>query len=651
MIHRQAALLALVTLIAAAGCGGNVPQVSRVVIVTLDTTRADRIGCYGYEDAATPNLDAVAARGVLFERAVSQVPTTLPSHSTMFTGLYPQDHGVRYNIQFRLGPDAVTLAEVLKDAGFATAAFPASFIVGEKYGLSQGFDTWAEPPDPKEAENVVSRIAVMRPAEEGVELAMEWLAAHTGEKTFAWLHFYDPHGPYTPPFPYFSQYRDRPYDGEIAYTDAQFGRLMEALRGSPDWEETLIIVAGDHGEGLYEHRERFHGSLVYETTQHVPFIVHAPGIAPGRVEEPVALADIMPTVLDLARVPAPEPMRGISLRAALQGGSLEQRDIYFESLAGSLNYGWAELRGIRFDDWKLIDSDQPELFNLEVDPGEEDNLAGFEPERLQEMRDALRKLTDPITETGLAIAAQGAMPDAETQLDMAALGYLAVGSEGSAKDAIHPREVIDMEAELLAGQQAVAAQNWKVVEEQTRYILGRDPSNKWALNTLIDALLAQDRAREAQDVAADFVRHHPENENAYMKFARTYAAQGLHEEAYMVLQGGLKHAPDSFLLTYLMLVEGFEAGLNSICATEIPAVMARHPGTWQIIVLSARCQAAAGMDDEAAASLEEAVKAGFNRLEDLAEVPEFANVVDTPRFRRLLESVASDGSEEGESKP
>ena len=230
-----------------------------------------------------------------------------------------------------------------------------------------------------------------------MDRALAWLDDQTGaDRQFMWLHFYDPHAPYLPPFPYSSTHRERPYDGELAYADAQFGRLMERLRADPAWDRTLVIVVGDHGEGLHEHGERFHANLVYETTQRVPLIIRATGARAVRVAEPVSLVDITPTVLDYVGLDSSAEFRGVSLRGCVEGDSPEKRDIYFESLAGSLNYGWAELRGVRYGDWKLIDSDTPELFNLADDPGELNNLAELEAQQVEDLRASLADLRQPL---------------------------------------------------------------------------------------------------------------------------------------------------------------------------------------------------------------------------------------------------------------
>jgi len=636
----------IVVLVCAAGCGGPAAPVSRVVIVTFDTTRADRLGCYGYEDAETPNVDRFAEGAVLFENVVSPVPTTLPSHSTIFTGLYPQDHGVRYNLVFRLGQDALTLAEVMSDAGFATAGIPATFILARKFGLDQGFDTYPEPPggpgamgDPR-AHNGV-------PAEEIVDHALAWIDEQADEaKFFLWVHFYDPHAPYAPPFPYSAKFRDRPYDGEIAYVDAQLGRLLDHLRETPRWEETLVLLAGDHGEGLYEHAERFHASLVYQSTIEVPLIVHAPGVAPRRVTEPVGLVDVMPTVLDLAGIRGPANLRGVSLKPALHGGDLARRDLYFESLAGALNYGWAELKGVRYGDWKLIDSDKPELFDLNEDPGEHGNLAGLEGDRVQELREALGRVAEPLEAAATAEVVHDPVLDAEHEAFLASLGYVGSGSGGAAAGAVHPREIIDLEPELLAAQSAVGAQAWDRLEEVCRYVLSRDPNNKFALTNLVTALLWTERASEAQDHAKRLIELYPDNERGYALFARTYHAQGLTEQAHEVLIRGLEVKPDSESLGYLALVAGFDLEQEDVCREGVPAAMIRHPESSRMRVLRARCQARAGETEVVIETLREAVERGFRQFDRLEESGEFSEIEKLSAYEELVASVESEEDDE-----
>jgi arylsulfatase A-like enzyme len=636
---RSALLLGGVTSLLATGCGGGAPAVNRVVVVSFDTTRADRLGCYGYEDAETPNVDALAAEAALFDKAVSPVPTTLPSHSTMFTGVYPQDHGVRYNLVFRLGPDAVTLAETLRDAGFATAGFPASYVLGERFGLNQGFGTYSEPPAGDEAEEGLDSLNGV-PAEKIVDRALAWLDAQAdSNKQFVWLHFYDPHAPYSPPFPYSSKYRDRRYDGELAYADAHFGRLMQRLRTDPAWAHTMVVVVGDHGEGLYDHGERFHANLVYESTQHVPLIIRVPGGRALRLAEPVSLVDITPTVLDYVGIDSTTELRGISLRQGLEGDELPRRDIYFESLAGSLNYGWAEQRGLRYGDWKLIDSDDPELFDLASDPKELNNLADLESQRLEDLRATLSQLQEPLSGDGAAQPAYEPVTDPETEAFLASLGYVAGGAGGSATGAIQPRDQVDIEAELLKAQTSVADRDWVAVEEVCRYVLGRDERNKWALSNLSVAFMWTDRPVEAQDHALELIRIYPDNERGYTTAARAYKMQEQTRKSLEVLGRGLEKLPDSVGLRYLHLVAGFDLGIEDVCPNQVPLAVDQHPESGLIRMLRSRCEAIDGQAEQAMATLKEAVELGFTGVEQLEEAEEFSEVVQLEEFRTLIDSL------------
>jgi len=636
----------LVLLAASAGCGDRVPAVSRVILVTFDTTRADRLGCYGYELAETPTLDRLADEGVLFEQAVSPVPTTLPSHSTMFTGIYPQDHGVRYNIFYRLSEKAWTLAEVLQDAGFVTAAFPASRIVSRPFGLNQGFDTWVDPPKNSEESGEAHPVGTMRPAGEGVDLTLDWLAEHPDERSFVWLHFYDPHWPYTPPFPFSSRFRDRPYDGEIAYADAQLGRLIQQLEHDGRWDDTLVVVVGDHGEGLYDHNERYHSTLVYETTQHVPLIVKAPGITSGRVSEPVSLVDIMPTILDLADVPVPEGLRGISLRDAVEGGEIPRRDIYFEVLSGAINYGWSELFGVRYGAWKLIDSNEPELYDLENDPGETRNLVDHEPERLADLREALDVIGEPIA-LEFAGSAEILTLDPETEAALSSLGYVAGGAGSSRNaDARHPRHFTELEPEILAGQGAVARGEFDAVEDTCRYVLSRDPTNMWALNVLRRALVELDRPEEALAPARRLIELVPDSDRFHANLAGVLRILGRHAEVEAALEEGLARIPDSEQLRYLRLVAAFDRGQPTVCGAMIDDAISRHPESARVAVLEARCRARAGERELALAALERAVEHGFHRLELIEGDDDFKRIVNSDAYRRIAEAVRASREDE-----
>jgi arylsulfatase A-like enzyme len=624
------------------GCSGeNQTPPRRIVVVTWDTTRADRLGCYGYDQPTTPNLDRFAEEAVLFEQAVSPVPTTLPSHSSMFTGLYPQDHGVRYNIVYRLEDELETLAERLGAAGYRTAGFPAALVLADKYGLSQGFEHWSQPTPAEDLQDVNHPLGGTRIAGAGVDEALEWLAAQGDASSFLWLHFYDPHGPFTPPFPYSSQFRDKPYDGEIAYTDAQFGRLLDALRDDPAWDETLVVMAGDHGEGLQDHGESWHSYLLYETTQRVPLIVRAPGYEARRVEQPVALPDIAPTVLDLAGLEPLEGIRGVSLADAMGGGDPPSRFIYFETHAGALNYGWQKIAGVRFANWKLIDpsdSSAPELYDLAQDPGETTNLATRDPERVARFQRELRKVAEPIRESNPELADKTLSP--EQQRAMAALGYVGGATGGDVpEDALTPMSQIHLETEMTAAQVAIQKGNWVYVEDLCRYIQDNDPNNKWALTNLITALLELGRAGETEEYVNRLVAKYPGNSNTYMTAGRALSEMGKPDEAYKLLRQGRDNIADDEHIGYLTIVAAFDAG-RPVCDAEIGTMIAEFPASGRLRMLNARCVLRGnGGVDAAFEQLNLALQFGYRELESLRLFEEFEPVVADARFEALVEGL------------
>lgn len=631
---------ALLAALAAVACGGRAPA-ERVILVTLDTTRADRLGCYGYAAARTTALDAFSKEAALFERAVAPVPVTLPSHASMLTGLYPQGHGIRYNVVYKLPPEATSVAETFKAAGFATAAFPATFVLDRGYGLDQGFDLYESPPKPERPDDPASE----RKAAAGVDLALDWLAKHAGGRAFLWLHFYDPHWPYVAPFPFSSTFRDRPYDGEIAYMDSEIGRFLSALRSVPDWDRTAVVVAGDHGEGLFEHRERYHSLLAYETTIHAPLLVRLPGRGDGRrIAEPVSLADVAPTLLDLSGLEPATRMDGISLVPAARGARLDRREIYFESVVGALNYGWSTLKGIRAGGWKLIDSREPELFDLGVDPGETNNLAKRESARLEEMRRALGALEERTTAKGTHQAVSPTL-DEETLATLASLGYVSGGTAGpTSTEGPSPVSLIDLEVELMAAQGAAVREDWPALERSCRYVLERDPRNRFSLYNLAWALARTERGREAEGFARELVRLYPDAETNHDLLAQIVAALRRFGEARDVLRRGLEVFPESELLRYHELTASFDLGDRSVCGVPMGDAVRQHPKSGRIRVLAARCEAVAGRTDRAIEILREAAGLGFDRFDVVEGSEDFRDVVKRPEFAFLLGRAGAGGA-------
>jgi arylsulfatase A-like enzyme len=393
------------------------PPLTGVVVITLDTTRADRLSPYGFMNVSLPSLERLAREGVVFDEATTAAPLTLPAHTSLFTGLVPPHHGVRDNADTALAESHTTLAEVLRARGFRTGAFVGSVVLDPDRGLAQGFEQYSGVRQPGGNAPLVRR----RPGDAVMNDAIAWLDRVGGSPFFLWAHLYDAHRPYDPPEPYRSIYGHNLYVGGIAFADSQVGRLLEALEQRHLLDRTVVIVAADHGESLGDHGERDHGIFVYQDVIRVPLIMRAPGVRPARIGAVVRLTDVMPTILDLLGVPAP-PTDGVSLVDLLRG---RRQDLNLEAYSESLypaRLGWSPLRALRSGLFKLIEAPRPELYDLEHDPFEEHNI--------YESRRALaetmgKRLIAAAGGRGALAGEQPAGASAELQARLGALGYLA----------------------------------------------------------------------------------------------------------------------------------------------------------------------------------------------------------------------------------
>jgi len=342
-----------------------------VLLITIDTLRADWLSCYGSENLDTPNIDSLAERGVLFSRAFANTSTTLPSHTNILLGTTPPYHGVHDNINFVVREEFLTLAEYLKDHDYSNGAFIGAYPLHAKFGLNQGFDTYDDEMDRLPFQDFMSE---ERKGEVVVERALSWLKKRNAP-WFLWIHCWDPHGPYEPPEPFLTQYKEHPYTGEVAYVDFVLGRFFSYLEENDLFEDTLVIFTGDHGESLGQHGEKTHGFLAYNTTIWIPLIIISPGFEKRRVEHYVSHIDIFPTVCDILNFKKPSFLQGVSLVPALKGKKVPQRPIYFESLHPYYSKGWAPLRGFVFNKEKYTSSPIPEFYDLGTDFNEKTNLA------------------------------------------------------------------------------------------------------------------------------------------------------------------------------------------------------------------------------------------------------------------------------------
>jgi arylsulfatase A-like enzyme/Tfp pilus assembly protein PilF len=404
--------------------GGVARERLNLLVVTLDTTRADRVGAYGAA-VRTPAFDRLAREGILFEQTETAAPLTLPAHASIFTGRFPPEHGVRDNGGFFVSPDEVTLATVLKGAGFQTGAAVAAYVLDGKWGLNKGFDSYVDDFEGTRGREGSSR-SMQRTANEVVDLALPWLEKVKEQRFFAWLHFYDPHGPYTPPEPYATEYAGRPYDGEVAFTDSQLGRVLSFLESNRLLDRTVVVVIGDHGESLGDHGEDSHGFFVYEAATRVPFVIRAPyaRLVQRRVADPVRSVDLMPTVLDLLGVPSPKGISGRSLVPLMTGDSRDMGlEAYAEAMYPLHHFGWADTRALRVGRYKVFDAPKSELYDIDKDPGERKDIFAERRALGEQMLARLRQLHAGWTAAG-ASSKPAPEIDPEVRSRLAALGYV-----------------------------------------------------------------------------------------------------------------------------------------------------------------------------------------------------------------------------------
>ena len=480
-------LLCALLLTAAAGCSGTSETPPNLVLITVDTTRADHLGCYGSESAETPTIDRLAAEGALFEQAISVAPLTLPSHTSMMTGQYPPRHGVRLNGDFRMRGSETTLAEHLSSQGYSTAAVVSAYVLSADFGIDQGFEIFEEPqgelPSGPGAQILRSYEIVERDASESTEIALRLLAEELPEPFFLWLHYFDPHGEYTPPEPFASRFADAPYDGEIAFVDQQLGRVVDALRESGQLDRTLVALTADHGESLGEHGENTHGLFVYDATQHVPMLLRLPESIPAgtRSARLVSGVDLAPTVLDLMGLPQLVGIEGESFGAAARGLTMEPRvPVYAEAQLPLHSYGWSSIEMLRDDRRKLIRAPQLEFYDLENDPGETTNVAfsflgdvGAWAERLEGLESAWPPPENEASSaTGLDEAARA---------KLSALGYVSSGGATEREGRFNPRTYVQLHNMMLDVHSLVALEAFPQAEILLSKALEVDPGNPLAL--------------------------------------------------------------------------------------------------------------------------------------------------------------------------
>ena len=425
-------LLVQAVFLGAAWAAATTKPQPNVILITIDTVRADHLGCYGYKEIQTPNIDGLARDGVVFERAISQVPLTWPSHAVILTGTYPFQNGVQDFTGQPLASQFRSIAQAFKQRGYATGAVVSAFVLDRSWGLARGFDYYDDAFGPQA---LASRDLglVDRRAGESVTRAIHWLKGKSPKPFLLWLHLYDPHSPYDPPEPFRSKYQSHPYDGEIAYADSELGRLLAWLKTSQLYQKTAIALLSDHGESLGEHGEHEHGYFLYNSTIRIPMIIKPPagqGIQPSRITTPVETTSLAPTLLSLAGV-KDEIERQFQSRGLFDPALKQQAAAYSETFYPFSSFGWSPLHSLETNQYHYIEAPQPELYDIAADPNETNNLAAYQGATTAVLKDKLQKLLRKNPFESAADANEHLSADSLEKLR--ALGYVAYRSPVSAE--------------------------------------------------------------------------------------------------------------------------------------------------------------------------------------------------------------------------
>lgn len=550
-----------------------------VVLITLDTVRADHLGCYGFAAAETPALDALARDSIRFANAFTVVPITLPSHAVILTGTYPMWNGVRDYASAGLAASVPTLAEAMKRRGYQTAAFVSAFALDSMFGLNRGFDRYDEPV--AAAASSAELMLLTRPGDATTTRMLSWLDGHDRTPFFLWLHLYDAHSPYRAPSPYRDRFADHPYDGAIAFDDAQVGRVLTALRRKALYDRALVIVTSDHGESLGEHDEAEHGFFVYNATLHVPLIVKWPGTRAARqvVNDPVSSIDIASTIAEAAGVPPDAiALQGQTLSRWLKPAAAPAEPVYAESYYARDSFGWHELRALVRGEFKYIDAPEPELYDLERDPSERANLIASHPDVAAALESALREVEQRFDSH--VIPAPESRLDADTADKLRALGYVAYRAPDGAR-ADHagadPKQKISTFRDILragdlrrAGKHAQAAQLLTTLEKRepqlyvVRFEAGENDLG-WG---------------KPQDAVRDFraaIDLNPAFDQALLGLGRASFELGDDAEAATALEVALHLNPRNFLARLALAKVYFRESALDKAEAELSRVTAEQP--------------------------------------------------------------------------
>lgn len=515
------------------------PLQTNVLLVTLDTTRPDKLGCYGSLEVQTPHIDEIAQEGVVFRNATCSTPLTLPSHCSILTGTHPSYHGVRDNGGFYLEPDQITLAEILRQRGWATSAFIGAFVLDSRWGVNQGFDYYYDQFDFSKYKTI-SLDSVQRTGDEVVSAFFKWLEANGDKRFFSWLHFYDPHAPYDPPEPFATQYKDKPsglYGGEIAYVDQCIGKVVDALETRGLLKNTMIVIVGDHGESLGEHHEKTHGFFIYDATTLVPLILRIPSVrALGRaVASQVETIDLLPTLCDLLEIPIPQSVQGKSLLPlVVQSTPKSERSAYSESYFPRYHFGWSEVKSLRNGRFKYVLAPQPELYDLGQDPGEQVNLYAQNTKLGKSLEKDMQELLKSKSLDGVETRGPQKM-DQDAVEKLVALGY--VGGFTSQAKLTNPGTLADPKDKIglfnrikMAEEDSADGKLDEALEKLTE-VISEDPGIMEARQVRAQIYLQKNRPEEAIAEAQEALKIDPEYETAIFTLAQAYKMAKKYESA------------------------------------------------------------------------------------------------------------------------
>jgi len=520
--------LAILVLILGVACKKNrSPEADRnVLLITIDTLRADHLGYSGYPRAATPNIDRWAEKSAVFTNATASIPLTLPSHSTIMTGQYPFTHGVRDNGGFYLEDKWQTLAETLRGAGFHTGGFVSAFVLDRRWGIAQGFDEYFDHFELSKFK-MVSLDSVQRRGDETLTQALSWMDKNKSSRFFAWIHFYDPHTPYDPPEPFRSEFKGRGaigmYDGEIAFTDNLIGRIHEYLEKNNLLKTTLVVLTSDHGESLGEHQESAHGFFIYDATMQVPLLIWKPGEEPRKIAEQVRSVDLFPTICEAAGVQAVPRSEGVSLLPLVRGDKLPKAlTAYSESYYPKFHYGWSELKSLRTSEYKYIEAPRREFYRVSQDSGEKENIYETSRQRVANFESELAQL----------IAAEvPAIPQAmdnDSLEKLQALGY--IGSHTFSTQASgplpDPKDKIGLYNLVKQAQGFSAEGDLKEAFSRIREVIRQDPKILEAHLVLGNLYMKEKDFATARASFQTAVQLSPESASAVFALAKAYKEEG-----------------------------------------------------------------------------------------------------------------------------